>query len=158
MVNAMTAILVVEDDPGVCDFLVDVLEADLSAEVKCAKTGPLATEAIDNGLFDLAIIDIGVPRMSGFELAKRAADRQIPSLLCSGHPDALAKLEEYGFPYIAKPFRPMDLLYQSAKVITQTSRNISRVKGSYARLQATTEARRLMRDSEALCAGRDPVR
>jgi hypothetical protein len=41
----------------------------------------LAAEAIDGGAFDLAIIDVLMPEAFGFVLAKRAAERNIPSLL-----------------------------------------------------------------------------
>ena len=37
-----------------------------------------------------------MPEISGFKLAERAANRNIPSLLCTGHPDAMTKLQEHG--------------------------------------------------------------
>src|SRR4051794_36159807 len=70
----VTAILVVERDPGVCNFLIDALENELSAFVKCVDTGSLGAKAIDTGCFDLAIIDVGMSQISGYELAKRAAN------------------------------------------------------------------------------------
>jgi two-component system sensor histidine kinase/response regulator len=83
----MTAILVAEDDPGICDFLTDLLENDLAARVRCEQTGSLALRAIETAGFDLAIIDVNMPEISGYELARRAANRNIPKLLSSGHPD-----------------------------------------------------------------------
>jgi DNA-binding response OmpR family regulator len=47
--------------------------------------------AIEKVGFDLAIIDVNLPEISGYELARRAANRNIPTLLSSGHPDADAK-------------------------------------------------------------------
>jgi CheY-like chemotaxis protein len=44
--------------------------------------------------FDLAIIDVNMPEISGYELARRAANRNIPALLSSCHPHAGAKLKE----------------------------------------------------------------
>jgi CheY-like chemotaxis protein len=106
----MTAILVAEDDPAICDFLTDVLEVELAASVRCARTGSLALQAIETAGFDLAIIDVNMPEISGYELARRAANRNIPTLFSSGHPDADAKLREYEFPYLAKPYRLAELL------------------------------------------------
>jgi DNA-binding response OmpR family regulator len=54
----MTAILVAEDDPGICDFLTEVLETELYAMVRCEQTGSLALRAIEKVGFDLAIIDL----------------------------------------------------------------------------------------------------
>jgi DNA-binding NtrC family response regulator len=158
----MTSVLVVDNDPSVCDLIADLMEVDLSAEVKRAMTGTLAAEAIDRGAFDLAIIDVLMPEISGFALAERAANRNIPSLLCTGHPDALGKLQEHGYPHLAKPFKAADLLHEAAKAITATAENIARVKASAARMQATAEAlmgdidesRRLVEQSKALLARR----
>jgi DNA-binding NtrC family response regulator len=156
----MTDILVVEDDPGICDLLTLVLEGELSAAVECARTGPAAADAIESGSYDLAIIGVGTPQICGFDLAKYAADRHIPSLLCSGHPDALDKLRECEFPYLAKPFGLMELVHQSARAIIHHTQNVSRVNASYARLKATAEALadaiaesdRLIAESRALLA------
>jgi CheY-like chemotaxis protein len=97
----MTAILVAEDDPGICDLLTEVLETELSARVRCERTGSLALQAIETAGFDLAIIDVNMPEISGYELARRAANRNIPTLLSSGHPDSDIRLKEYECPYLA---------------------------------------------------------
>src|SRR4051794_15167428 len=156
----MTAILVAENDPRICDLLNDALEDDLAATVRCERTGSLALRAIEMAGFDLAIIEVELPEVSGFELARRAANRNIPALLSSGHPDAVAKLKEYEFPHLAKPYRIADLISGAAVAITQASENIRRIKISFARLEATTEglkaamaeSERLMNESKAILA------
>jgi DNA-binding NtrC family response regulator len=162
LVKAMTAILVAEDDPGICDFLTDVLEVELAATVRCERTGSLALRAIETAGFDLAIIDVNMPEISGYELARRAANRNIPTLLSSGHPDADATLKKLECPYLAKPYLVTDLICESAKAITQAGENIRRIKASLAKLAATTEdlkadlaeSKRLMEESKAILAGR----
>jgi CheY-like chemotaxis protein len=128
VVNTVTAILVAEDDPGICDLLANVLETELSAVVRCERTGSLAVQAIETAGFDLAIIDVNMPEISGYELARRAADRNIPTLLSSGHPDADIKLKEYECPYLAKPYRATDLISKAAEAITQADENVRRMK------------------------------
>jgi DNA-binding response OmpR family regulator len=160
--ETMTAILVAEDDPGVCDFLTDALEVELAASVRCAPAGSLALRAIETAGFELAIIDVNLPEISGYELARRAANRNIPTLLSSGHPDADAKLREYEFPYLAKPYRVAKLL--AATAITQGGENIRRIKASFVRLEAATEglkadmaeSERLVNESKALLARCSP--
>jgi CheY-like chemotaxis protein len=88
----MTAILVAEHDPEVCSLVSEILQYDLLAKVVCVGTGTLAAQAISKASFDLAIIDVNMPEISGYELARRAANRNIPTLLSSGHPDADAEL------------------------------------------------------------------
>jgi CheY-like chemotaxis protein len=77
----MTAILVAEDDPDICDLLTDVLEVELAAKVRCERMGSLALQAIETAGFDLAIIEVNMPEISGYELAWCAASRNIPTLL-----------------------------------------------------------------------------
>jgi CheY-like chemotaxis protein len=69
-VKARTSILVVEVDPGVCYFLTDVMKGELAVKVRCAGTGSLALEAIETAAFDLAIIDIKMPEISGYWQAR----------------------------------------------------------------------------------------
>jgi DNA-binding response OmpR family regulator len=160
----MTAILVIEDDPGVCDFLTGALEVELAARVRCARTGSLALQAIKTAAFDLAIVDVNMPAISGYELARRAANRSIATLLSSGHPDANIKLREFGCPFLAKPYRIAELIGEVAEAITHADENIRRIKVSLARLEATTaglkadlaESTRLVDESKALRASRTP--
>ena len=161
----VTAILVAEDDPGICDLLTVVLETELSATVRCERSGSLALHAIETAGFDLAIIDVNMPEISGYELARRAANRNIPTLLSSGHPDADIKLKEYECPYLAKPYRVADLISKAAEAITQADENIRCIKASLAKLAATTEglkadlaeSNRLINESKAILAGRPPA-
>jgi CheY-like chemotaxis protein len=104
------------------------------------RTGSLALQAIETAAFDLAIIDVNMPEISGYELAKRAADRNIPTLLSSGHPNVDIKLEEYGCPYLPKPYRVTELIGEAAEAITHADENIRRVKASLARLSAAIKA------------------
>jgi DNA-binding response OmpR family regulator len=139
-VKAMTAILLAEEDPGICELLTAVLETEFFAAVRCERTGSRALRATETAGFDLAIIDVNLPEISGYKLAQRAANRNIPTLLSSGHPDDDAKLREYQFPYLAKPYRVAELVPEAAQAITQAGENIRRIKASFARLEATTEA------------------
>jgi len=132
--------------------------------VRCEKTGSLALQAIETAGFDLAIIDVNMPEISGYELARRAANRNIPTLLSTGHPDADIKLKESECPYLAKPYRLPELISEAAEAITHADENIRRIKASLAKLAATTEglkaamaeSERLMNESKAILAGRLP--
>jgi DNA-binding response OmpR family regulator len=122
-------------------------------------------QAIETVGFDLAIIDANMPEVSGYELAKFAANRKIPTLLSSGHPDADAKLRGAKCPYLAKPYRIAELTFKVSYAITHAAENISRVKASLARLTAATEglqaeiaeSRRLIDESKAILAGFRPL-
>lgn len=154
----MTAILVAESDPGICDLITEVLEVNLSATVTCAGTAAVAAEAIQTASFSLAIIDVGMPEISGYELAQRAANNNIPALLCTGYPDVLIKLKHHDVPHLAKPFDVNELVYKAAEIITHTAENIRQVKASLIALQMTAarlqaeiaETRRLVSERRSL--------
>ena len=107
-------ILLVEDEPE----LRRMLEAQLSARgfaVDCAVDG-------EGGLFmgrdypvDLAIIDLGLPRMSGIAVIKhlRAAGRRLPVLVLTARDswrDKVEALEAGADDYLVKPFNLQELL------------------------------------------------
>jgi DNA-binding NtrC family response regulator len=158
----MTAILVAEDDPFICDLLTDVLRDELAATVRCEPTGSLALQAIETAGFDLAIIDVNLPEVSGYELAWHAANRNIAVLLSSGHPESDTKLKAYECPFLPKPFLIADLLDAAAEAITHADETIRRVKVSLIKLATTSDglegdvakSRRLMRDIKAVPGGR----
>jgi DNA-binding response OmpR family regulator len=165
VVKVMTAVLVAERDPGICDLLTDVLEAEFAAIVRCERTGSRAMQAIETAGFDLAIIDANMPEVSGYELARLAANRNIPTLLSSGHPDADSRLRGSECPYLAKPYRIVDLTSEAAYAITHATENIRRVKASLDSLAAATEglqaeiakSRLLVSESKAILARCRPV-
>jgi DNA-binding NtrC family response regulator len=132
----MTSILVVQKDPGVSFYLADALGSELAAEIRCEATGPGAAKAIQAGGFDLAIIDAKLAQVSGFQLAMCAAQKNIPSLLCSGDPQAVATLMEFDFPHLAKPVRFAELIDQAARAIAKAPDNIRQMKASLARLES----------------------
>jgi hypothetical protein len=80
-----------------------------------------------------------MPEISGCDLARHAANRNVLALLCSGHPDADAKVRGADCPYLAKPYQINDLVYASAKAIAHTTENIRRIKAFQAKLETTTE-------------------
>jgi PAS domain S-box-containing protein len=60
-------ILVVDDDPGICATLKEILEAS-GCEVETAGDGREALERLDQGGLDLVLSDVVMPNMDGHEL------------------------------------------------------------------------------------------
>ena len=63
-------ILVVDDDDGMAETLVDILE-DAGLTVETASDGFQAVEMVQENGFDLALMDIRMPGMNGVEAFKR---------------------------------------------------------------------------------------
>ncbi len=60
-------ILVVDDDPDICQNLSDIL-IDLGYQVDCAQDGPTALELVRGRPYDIALLDLKMPGMDGLTL------------------------------------------------------------------------------------------
>src|ERR1043166_1358354 len=87
--NPSMRLLIVEDDAPLASGLSRILEAEGHA-VDVTERGEDAVLAASQEHFDLVILDIGLPRMDGFEVLRRlrAAEKPIPVLVLSTSPSA----------------------------------------------------------------------
>jgi len=107
-------VLVVDDDPELSGSVEGLLLA-AGHRVAVAGDGAEAAALMDGQHFDVAVIDVGLPKIDGLTLFRRM-HRQRPAtavILMTGHgviPDAVAALREGAFDYIVKPFDGRTLL------------------------------------------------
>lgn len=161
----MKKILLVDDDPLICDLVVDWFGDKFGTEVLCPRSGMLGARMMMSSHFDLAVIDVDLPEISGLELAAFAANENIPVLLVSGHPGTNDRLERLRYPFLAKPFKLHELTAEAARIIAESHENIARVKASAAKMLASTEAlsvavaesRRLLQEIKAQQVARGQV-
>lgn len=110
----MTRILIAEDEERITSFLEKGLRAN-GFSTQVAANGEEALELARSGVFDMLILDIGLPRLDGFEVlgALRGEARTIPVIILTardGIDDTVIGLEGGADDYIAKPFRFDELL------------------------------------------------
>jgi signal transduction histidine kinase/DNA-binding response OmpR family regulator/ligand-binding sensor domain-containing protein len=106
-----TTVLVVEDEAGVRDFVIECLEADY--RVLAAVNGKNGLEMARRELPDLIISDIMMPELDGVEMARQLASdpttRALPVILLTARTatdDELEGLESGAVDYLTKPFSP----------------------------------------------------
>jgi|GEM_PF-1609600 len=104
-------ILVVDDDSNILNFLIELLQDDIS--VSFASDGPKGLELAKLHKPDLILLDVMMPDMDGYEVCRRLkgdADTQhIPIVFLTGkddEKDMVAGLELGAIDYITKPFDP----------------------------------------------------
>jgi DNA-binding response OmpR family regulator len=107
-------ILLVEDDQNFGTVLSSYLEAH-DYDVTLAKDGLAGLETYRRDKWDLCIFDVMMPRLSGFELAKkvRETDTQTPIIFLTAKAmkdDVLNGFELGADDYITKPFNSEELL------------------------------------------------
>ena len=112
----MPHILVVEDEDHIARGLQYNLEAE-GHSVVVAADGPSGASCLEDpeGAFDLVILDLMLPGMTGFEVSRRAraAGNFVPILILTARdatPDLVRGLEEGADDYLTKPFRLDELL------------------------------------------------
>ncbi|MDW0118331.1 response regulator transcription factor [Sporosarcina thermotolerans] len=108
-------ILVVDDDINILE-LVTIHLSHEGYEVIKAANGLEALERIDEQFPDLAVVDVMMPKMDGYELTRRLREiGDIPVLLLTAKGELEDK--EKGFlagsdDYVVKPFEPKELLFR----------------------------------------------
>ena len=103
-------ILVIEDEPAIAETTTYALGTE-GFETVWAATGQAALDFLQQQRFDLAILDVGLPDINGFDLF-RQIEHQLPVIFLtarSSEIDRIVGLELGADDYIAKPFSPREL-------------------------------------------------
>lgn len=108
-----TKVLVVEDEAHICKLISDYMSAH-GYEVTTVPDGPEALEHIhERGLPHIALIDLALPSMHGFELSsklKAMADVPIIFVTSTSDTDTIVQgLRRYAEDFIVKPFELREL-------------------------------------------------
>ena len=109
----MSKILIVDDDPHIRELVRIFLRRE-EFEVIEAADGVEALSRLDSIKVDLAVIDIMMPNMDGWELCqelKTAFD--IPILMLTAKGETTQKLKGFQFgtdDYLVKPFEPLEMV------------------------------------------------
>jgi two-component system OmpR family response regulator len=106
-------ILIAEDDPILADGLTRALRRSDNV-VDCVGNGREADSALTTQLFDLVLLDIGLPGMSGFDVLKHARERGVatPILILTALDsieDRVRGLDLGADDYLVKPFELAEL-------------------------------------------------
>ena len=107
-------ILLVEDEAGLVLTLTDRLESE-GYEVASARDGETGLARAANENFNLLILDVMLPRKSGFDVCRELRQRgvQIPTLMLTARGqvnDKVLGLKQGADDYLTKPFDMMELL------------------------------------------------
>ena len=118
-------ILLVEDDPNLGSLLKDYLSLKGYIVTRCLD-GEEGKNVYAKGSFDLLILDVMMPKLDGFTLAKhiRKTDKQTPIIFLTAKSlmeDRLKGLKIGGDDYITKPFSSEELLLRIDNIFKRTT-------------------------------------
>ena len=121
------SILVAEDDPNILTGLVDTLESE-GYRVTTATNGEEALRLFEAEKFDLLILDIMMPEISGYDVCKkiRSNDEDTPIIMLTAKNEEIDKvvgLQLGADDYVSKPFGVHELLARIQAVLRRSKRN-----------------------------------
>ena len=112
--EAGARILVAEDDPDIRDILVLTLEREGHRNVTAVADGAEALEALSGAAFDLVLLDVLMPRLSGIEVLQRLrrmpGGEDVPVIVVSALSDldvVVSCIRAGADDHLAKPFDPV---------------------------------------------------
>lgn len=116
----MTKILLVEDDSQIAAYLGELLRAE-GFDTQIAGSKKEAGECLLEQAFDLVLLDVSLPDGNGFSIcAEIKREYEIPVIFLTASGDeysVVAGLDMGADDYIAKPFRPRELISRIRSVL-----------------------------------------
>jgi two-component system OmpR family response regulator len=117
-------VLVVDDEPGIRELLAEALRLN-GFEVVTAANGVRALAAVERDRPDLVVLDVMLPDVDGYQVARRMRARgDAPLLLFLTAKDAVADriagLTAGGDDYVAKPFSLDEVILRVRAVLRRT--------------------------------------
>jgi len=123
----MPRILIVEDEEAMRNGLKDNLEFE-GYEIDTAEDGIIGLDKINKNKYNLIILDVMMPNLSGFEVCKkmRALGNNTPVILLTARGEEIDKilgLELGADDYITKPFSVRELIARVKAILRRTETN-----------------------------------
>ena len=125
--DSMIKILVAEDDQDIRELIVLTLEFN-GFDVVAVEDGSAAVERAQNGPFDMILLDVRMPRMTGYDACRRLKEiestRDIPIIFLSAkgqEAEIQTGLDVGAADYILKPFAPDALVRTIRRVLNNMS-------------------------------------
>jgi two-component system response regulator RegX3 len=109
----VSRVLIVDDEPALVDSVAYALRKE-GFEVDCVADGEGALAAVEQASFDLVLLDLNLPSLSGIEVCRRLrAESAVPIIMLTARDSELDRvlgLEVGADDYVAKPFSMAELV------------------------------------------------
>ncbi len=117
-------ILLVEDDVNLGFMLMEYIEAN-GFEVKLYRNGESAYKAYEKGTYDFCILDLMLPKMDGYTLARKIRSHKVktPIIMLTSRSSDEDKLNGFKIgidDYVTKPFNEEELVYRINAILDRT--------------------------------------
>ena len=120
----MANILIVDDEAAIAD-LIQLTLAQAGHKSETAMSGSEAADKLEKEQYDLVLLDVMLPEISGFELMEYLAPTGTPVIFLTAKgalADRVRGLRLGADDYIVKPFEPMELIARVEAVLRRSGR------------------------------------
>ncbi|MBQ7160657.1 MAG: response regulator transcription factor [Clostridia bacterium] len=134
----MTRILIVEDDENIAKTIKAAV-AVVGYEGYICGNGLEAVELIRREAWDVALLDVNLPDIDGFEVMRRISSRDLPVIFLTARQNVLDKVNGLRLgaeDYIVKPFEALELLARIEVVLRRANKLSSRL--AYGEIEVDT--------------------
>ena len=108
----MDKVLIIDDDEELCELVSEYLAVE-GFEITTVNDGESGLKMALSGDFDLAILDVMLPKMNGFDVLRNLrVESKLPVLMLTARGDDMERivgLEIGADDYLPKPFNPREL-------------------------------------------------
>ncbi len=109
----MSKVLIIDDDEELCELVSEYLTVE-GFETEAVHDGESGLQRAAEGDYELAILDVMLPKMNGFDVLRNLRERsQLPVLMLTARGDDMERivgLETGADDYLPKPFNPRELV------------------------------------------------
>ncbi len=119
----MDKILIIDDDEELCELVSEYLTVE-GFEISCVNDGSSGLERALSGDYDMAILDVMLPKMNGFDVLRNLREQsKLPVIMLTARGDDMERivgLEIGADDYLPKPFNPRELAARLRAILRRT--------------------------------------
>jgi two-component system response regulator CpxR len=120
----MSKVLVIDDDEELCDLVSEYLTVE-GFETTAVHDGETGLKEALSGQYDLAILDVMMPKLNGFDVLRNLREKSgLPVLMLTARGDDMERivgLEIGADDYLPKPFNPRELVARLRAILRRAA-------------------------------------
>ena len=124
MQTVMNRVLIIDDDEELCDLVSEYLTVE-GFKTHCVHDGETGLQQAKTGEYDLAILDVMLPKMNGFDVLRNLREESdVPVLMLTARGDDMERivwLEIGADDYLPKPFNPRELVARLRAILRRVA-------------------------------------
>ncbi|QYO67444.1 response regulator transcription factor [Leptolyngbya sp. 7M] len=119
-----TKVLIIDDDEELCELVSEYLSVE-GFEVSAVHDGEAGLSKARTGNYDLAILDVMMPKLNGFDVLRNLRETSmLPVLMLTARGDDMERivgLEIGADDYLPKPFNPRELVARIRAILRRAN-------------------------------------